>query len=459
MAPEQIKLSLISAHQYGWAALKGAKAALAYNEGRLALQTLITADPAVAVPIVGPRFGTFEAESANFEHHIPTGNLRLKSPEVAEALGGSNVIVVAGWPRLISPQLLSLLKQGGRCVVGMHPSPLPRGRGQSPVSWTILRGLTRSALVVFDLEASADSVNIRASVPIEDGENESATSLYGRTMQAHFRAAKILVDNFAADRLLDIPQDDSAIEMWPNIDVDDRVITTEMSVNEMERRIRAFAPPYDGAVLPSGARAYALLSSFSSSRFKRQTTGRSGVETVIGSDGGVVVKSMGEAEYFEVAVRMAQMSDSLLDSKLLLVGPDRPVDRRYSGVVLRNLEGRVFLQQRDNKAGIVNPGRVTLFGGVQEKNESAVDCAIRELAEELCIEVATSELEFLGCVDKLETDGSTTRCSIYLMERADPERFSLREGKAIVEGSADTLSTAENVSAVCRLSLISLPIR
>jgi len=46
-------------------------------------------------------------------------------------------------------------------------------------------------------------------------------------------------------------------------------------------------------------------------------------------------------------------------------------------------KGKVLLQLRDNKSNIPFPNQWSLFGGLIEENETAKDCIIREIEEEL----------------------------------------------------------------------------
>ena len=58
------------------------------------------------------------------------------------------------------------------------------------------------------------------------------------------------------------------------------------------------------------------------------------------------------------------------------------VDHHYTGVVLVTETGKIIGQQRDDKAGIDNPGRVGTFGGTVEAGEQPQYAAWRELTQE-----------------------------------------------------------------------------
>ena len=62
----------------------------------------------------------------------------------------------------------------------------------------------------------------------------------------------------------------------------------------------------------------------------------------------------------------------------------RPV--RVAGVILHQ-DGRVLLQHRDDDPAIIFPGAWGIFGGHIEPGEEPVEAAIREIAEELGLQL------------------------------------------------------------------------
>jgi 8-oxo-dGTP diphosphatase len=57
--------------------------------------------------------------------------------------------------------------------------------------------------------------------------------------------------------------------------------------------------------------------------------------------------------------------------------------RGSAQAILLDTDGRLLLQLRDNIAHIRNPGKISLFGGGCEGNESFLDCIVREIQEEI----------------------------------------------------------------------------
>lgn len=67
-----------------------------------------------------------------------------------------------------------------------------------------------------------------------------------------------------------------------------------------------------------------------------------------------------------------------------------PAEIRVSAVVLTDNEGRVLLVRKRGTRALFNPG------GKPERGESPVACAVREVAEELQIELDPARLVSLG---------------------------------------------------------------
>jgi len=67
----------------------------------------------------------------------------------------------------------------------------------------------------------------------------------------------------------------------------------------------------------------------------------------------------------------------------------------HSGVLLKNKEGEYLFQMRDSNAKW-EPLSWAVFGGAVDKGEGALEAAVREIKEELDLEVAEEDLEEVG---------------------------------------------------------------
>ncbi|HEX6449152.1 MAG TPA: methionyl-tRNA formyltransferase [Trebonia sp.] len=88
-----------------------------------------------------------------------------------------DLIVVTGWTRLLSPELLAVPRRG---CVGFHASMLPRNRGRAPVNWAILRGETCTGNTMMFLSAGADAGDIIDQQPVRIEPADTCATVYDK---------------------------------------------------------------------------------------------------------------------------------------------------------------------------------------------------------------------------------------------------------------------------------------
>ncbi len=69
---------------------------------------------------------------------------------------------------------------------------------------------------------------------------------------------------------------------------------------------------------------------------------------------------------------------------------------RVIGVVLEDEQGRIALQLRDDRMDIANPNKWSIFGGKIEAGEEPEQAALREMKEELSVDLDPSKLVIMG---------------------------------------------------------------
>jgi len=92
-----------------------------------------------------------------------------------------DLMVVAGWTRLLSAELLSVPPRG---VVGFHASLLPRYRGRAPVNWAILRGEARTGNTMMYLDAGTDTGDIIDQQAVPIGPDDTCATVYAKVGEA-----------------------------------------------------------------------------------------------------------------------------------------------------------------------------------------------------------------------------------------------------------------------------------
>jgi 8-oxo-dGTP pyrophosphatase MutT (NUDIX family) len=99
-----------------------------------------------------------------------------------------------------------------------------------------------------------------------------------------------------------------------------------------------------------------------------------------------------------------------------------------TGAILRSSEGRYFFQKRDEHAPVC-PSRIAPFGGGIEAGESDLACIVRELREELSLEVDENNLIHIDYFESDNTPG--VYLSLFLLDGVVFEDMVLHEGEGI----------------------------
>jgi methionyl-tRNA formyltransferase len=158
------------------------------------------------------------------------------------------LIFVVGWSQLVRDNFLEIVH--GEGVFGMHPTLLPRHRGRAPIPWTILSGLARTGVTLFQiLDATADAGLIVGQRVVDIAPDETATTLFEKLAQAHVDLIREHVPKFrtgvgGAPRA---PQDERRVSTWHKRTPADGIIDWETRAPYLYDWVRAQTRPYPGA--------------------------------------------------------------------------------------------------------------------------------------------------------------------------------------------------------------------
>jgi 8-oxo-dGTP diphosphatase len=128
--------------------------------------------------------------------------------------------------------------------------------------------------------------------------------------------------------------------------------------------------------------------------------------------------------------------------------------REVSSAIVIDRSGHFLLQQRDNKADILYPGMVGLFGGHREGDETFLQCVARELCEELSYVISPERFEHLWSYDgdNWEKDGHL--CAEFFVVRDVPiEEVRVTEGTLLVVDSSDLAGLSSKLAPGANMAL------
>lgn len=101
--------------------------------------------------------------------------------------------------------------------------------------------------------------------------------------------------------------------------------------------------------------------------------------------------------------------------------------------ILISTEDEFILQLRDNKPDIAQPGMISFFGGGVEDGEEPQDAIVREIEEELSIQLDKNDFSFLDSVIRTSSrSGNKHRAHLFVARGIKKEDLVLGEGEAIV---------------------------
>jgi 8-oxo-dGTP diphosphatase len=114
--------------------------------------------------------------------------------------------------------------------------------------------------------------------------------------------------------------------------------------------------------------------------------------------------------------------------------------------------GRFLLQQRDDISGIINPGKVALFGGHCESGETYLQCIVRDMHEELSYLVPPQRFESFLSYDgpTMDNDGGTSSGEFFVIRDIPVEAVSVTEGSLLVVNSGDLPALASKLVPLAR---------
>jgi methionyl-tRNA formyltransferase/peptidoglycan/xylan/chitin deacetylase (PgdA/CDA1 family) len=176
----------------------------------------------------------------------------LKSIEDFNFFKNNNfdIVLLGGWQRLIPENILNTLNYG---VIGQHGSSemLPRGRGRSPINWSIIENRKRIVWNIFYITPGIDDGNIIDNKIIDINEYDTCKTIYYKIsiiMKQMYleNIPKILNNQVKISKQIGEPT------YYKKRCYEDGLIDWEQSINEIYNLVRAVTKPYPGAFTYNG---------------------------------------------------------------------------------------------------------------------------------------------------------------------------------------------------------------
>lgn len=175
-------------------------------------------------------------------HRVESVNTASVKAQILEY--DPDFLFVIGWSRLVDSEIIEIPSVA---ALGMHPAPLPRGRGRAPLAWSIIKGLDETALSLFHLVEEADAGDLVGQEPLPIDIGDDVSSLYQKMVEAGRTLIRGHYPEFSEGSVRNIPQDDSEATWWPKREPHHGLIDWNQQPDEIYNWIRGQSRPYPGA--------------------------------------------------------------------------------------------------------------------------------------------------------------------------------------------------------------------
>lgn len=155
-----------------------------------------------------------------------------------------DLLVVNGWNRLISQDVIKLFRLGGLAIHAGHP---PLGHGRAPLPWNIIKGRSDIEVYVFRMTERADDGDIVARAPVEITAHDDVGLLYEKVMFQGARLFERAISDMLHGTARYTPQALDASTTFPKRTPEDGLINFSMTCGEIVNFVRAQSRPYPGA--------------------------------------------------------------------------------------------------------------------------------------------------------------------------------------------------------------------
>ena len=156
-----------------------------------------------------------------------------------------DLLLVCGWQRLIPDKILDTIKI---CGIGSHGSSelLPKGRGRSPVNWSIIEGKKQFILQLFILTPEIDDGDIVYHETFDINEWDTCKTIYYKTSIVMKRSLLKLIPSIFSNNFSRIPQSGEP-SFYPKRTPEDGLIDWNKPLKEIHDFVKALTKPYPGA--------------------------------------------------------------------------------------------------------------------------------------------------------------------------------------------------------------------
>jgi 8-oxo-dGTP diphosphatase len=132
-----------------------------------------------------------------------------------------------------------------------------------------------------------------------------------------------------------------------------------------------------------------------------------------------------------------------------------PQPREIACAILIDTFGRFLLQQRDDIIGILHPGKVSLFGGHREGDETYLECVAREIHEEISFFIPAKQFEFLVSFDgtDMDVEGGFVHGEFFIARDIPVNALVVTEGSLLIVKPDEIINIERKLTPSARFAM------
>ena len=160
-----------------------------------------------------------------------------------------DVIIQCGWSQIFKKEILKIPK---KYCIGIHPSPLPAGRGAAIMNWKIIESNQTSVdwgNSLFIMEEKTDTGAVLDFEPLVIEERDDIRTAYLKVDSTALTMLERTIPKIAKNIETITPQDNSKATRYYKRTPEDGKISLEWPIKKICDFVRALTHPYPGAFL------------------------------------------------------------------------------------------------------------------------------------------------------------------------------------------------------------------
>lgn len=171
----------------------------------------------------------YQPQSLKRETETVTPLIKRMSPDV---------IVVAAYGKILSPEILAIPKYG---CVNVHGSLLPKYRGAAPIQWTVLNGDEYGGVTTMLMAEGMDTGDMLLKRAVKVDENETSAEYYDRLSHVGAELLIETLEKLTAGKILPEPQDEALATHAPMLTKDMSPTDFGMSAERVRSHINGLS--------------------------------------------------------------------------------------------------------------------------------------------------------------------------------------------------------------------------